>query len=114
MERSREALLLRLEQMKMQAEKHEETDDDDDRHSESSDDDSIPSNPAKRSKAIPITKTRNRNYGGSEGRGFTDDMMYFAAVNDDRLEESDDDTSNSTYVPPHLQHNDSFTVRSFA
>ena len=40
-----------------QAEKHEETDDDDDRHSESSDDDSIPSNPAKRSKAIPITKT---------------------------------------------------------
>ena len=67
MERSREALLLRLEQMKMvrlpplgnvqQAENHEETDDDDDRHSESSDDDSIPSNPAKRSKAIPITKT---------------------------------------------------------
>lgn len=67
MERSREALLLRLEQMKMvrfpspgnvqQAENHEETDDDDDCHSESSDDDSIPSNPAKRSKAIPITKT---------------------------------------------------------
>ena len=67
MERSREALLLRLEQMKMvrlistrdsqQAENPEESDDDDDRHSQSSDDSSIPSSHAKRSKAIPITKT---------------------------------------------------------
>ena len=108
--RSREALLLRLEQMKMNNDAEKiETDSDSDSPCMS------PSGKLKHSKAIPIVKSgRSRNFSSNEGRGFTDDMMFFAATCEDN-DDKDSEVNNGSepFVPPHLQQNDSFTVRSF-
>ncbi|KAK8814503.1 hypothetical protein WA538_000322 [Blastocystis sp. DL] len=112
--RSREALLLRLEKMKIDEKAGESADD-----SSSSDSDAplSPSHAAmqKRSKPIPIVKNNRRAlFSNNEGRGFTDDMMFFAAGCEDEDSGSGVSYHNEPFVPPHLQHNDSFTVRSFA
>ena len=111
MERSREALLLRLEQMNNKERELHDSNEIEKSESDSSTSSSSAHSTTK-SHAIPIKK-KNRP-ANHEGRGFTDDMMFFAtACLSCSSDESEGKNVDEPFVPPHLQQYDSFTFRSY-
>ena len=108
MERSREALFLRLEQMKINS--HSQSHQEIEPVEEITASKSSPRAKTTSTDDIPIKKV-NRTHAVSfqEGRGVTDDMMFFA---EGECTNSVDST-NEPFIPPHLQRNDSLLAHSY-